>query len=208
MTGASALFLRQWVRSPLKTGAVWPSSQRLARVMARAAARSPAGLVVELGAGTGVVTQALLDAGIAPERLRVIERAPAFAGRLRERFPALAVYGTDATRLGDVLDSGERIVSAASGPSCATQERERVAVIVSSLPLVSLSPTVVRAIVRQWETHLVAGGRVVQFSYALWGRPPSALAGFEVVSQTRVWANLPPARVTVFRLNRRRKADQ
>ena len=47
--------------------------------MTRAAIAGRNGCVVELGAGTGEVTRALLEAGIRPHRLALIERDPELA---------------------------------------------------------------------------------------------------------------------------------
>src|SRR5436190_1205990 len=67
------LFAREWVNEPALVGAIWPSSTRLATRMAARVPRHRDGLVIELGAGTGAVTEALLAHGIAPERLVVVE---------------------------------------------------------------------------------------------------------------------------------------
>ena len=72
----SSAFVRAWVRSPRSVGMVCPSGMPLARSMAAFAPRKGDGLVVELGAGTGTVTRQLLDAGIAPRRLVVVEQSP------------------------------------------------------------------------------------------------------------------------------------
>ena len=71
----SSAFVRAWVRSPRSVGMVCPSGMPLARSMAAFAPRKGDGLVVELGAGTGTVTRQLLDAGIAPRRLVVVEQS-------------------------------------------------------------------------------------------------------------------------------------
>ena len=57
-------FIRTWATSPKKMGAVSPTSRALARLMVKHAAPDPAGMTLELGPGTGVVTEALLEAGI------------------------------------------------------------------------------------------------------------------------------------------------
>ena len=87
----SSAFVRAWVRSPRSVGMVCPSGMPLARSMAAFAPRKGDGLVVELGAGTGTVTRQLLDAGIAPRRLVVVEQSPVMVSLLRERFPQLAI---------------------------------------------------------------------------------------------------------------------
>ncbi len=69
-------FLAAWVRAPLRMGAIIPSSKSLARAMAKQVDPDQPGMVIELGAGTGAITQALLDSGLAPSRMLVIERDP------------------------------------------------------------------------------------------------------------------------------------
>src|SRR6266700_3646147 len=66
-SAGTALFLKRWLRRPLAMGAVMPSGRLLAAAMAKttkAVLEGRPGHVVELGAGTGEVTKALLAAGI------------------------------------------------------------------------------------------------------------------------------------------------
>src|SRR5258708_35538491 len=89
-SAGTALFLKRWLRRPLAMGAVMPSGRLLAAAMAKttkAVLEGRPGQVVELGAGTGEVTKALLAAGIAPERLALIGRGPAVAILPRRPFP-------------------------------------------------------------------------------------------------------------------------
>ena len=97
------LFLTYWVRAPLRTGAVLPSGTGLARTMAAQVNVTQEETVVELGAGTGAVTRALLERGIPAERLLVVERNPAFYHRLRAKFPELRVLQGDARNLHTLL---------------------------------------------------------------------------------------------------------
>ncbi|MFC4299568.1 class I SAM-dependent methyltransferase [Castellaniella hirudinis] len=178
----AGLFLREWLEAPAGVGAVWPSSERLARSMAARVDPQGAGLVVELGAGTGVVTQALLDRGVPAERLRVVECAPAFVHHLRRRFPGVTILQGDAARLSDMLG-----VDAAGAA---------VDAIVSSLPLRSLDPDIVSAVLDQCRTLLRPGCPLIQFTYVWRGLPVAGLSdGFVSRSDQAVWANLPPARV-------------
>jgi phospholipid N-methyltransferase len=172
------LFAREWLQRPAAVGAVWPSSDQLARCIAAHVPQRGDGLVVELGAGTGVVTQALLRRGIACERLVVIERSEAFVEHLRERFPEVTVLHGDATELAELLP------------------RDRpVDTIVSSLPLRSLPEHAVAAIVEQWRVLLSASSTVVQFTYDLRGGRRELPAGFRTCASDIIWSNLPPARV-------------
>ncbi len=107
------VFAREMLSQPAAVGAIWPSSGRLARSVASRVPIHGDGLVVELGGGTGAVTHALLQRGIAPGRLVVIERSSAFVRHLRVRFPGTIVVQGDAAELGELLP---RV--AASTPSC------------------------------------------------------------------------------------------
>ena len=69
-------FLRSWIEKPLTTGAVMPSSKVLARTMAAYVDPKSKGPVVELGPGTGAVTQALVEHGVDPARLVLVEFNP------------------------------------------------------------------------------------------------------------------------------------
>src|SRR5437588_9537868 len=89
-------FIRSWFERPLSTGAVTPSGRVLARTMARYVDPTIVGPVVELGPGTGPVTEALIAEGIESERLVLLEFNPTFCQLLRARFPAAPVVQGDA----------------------------------------------------------------------------------------------------------------
>jgi phospholipid N-methyltransferase len=172
------LFARELVDNPGGIGAVWPSSRRLARSMAARVPRAGRGLVVELGAGTGIVTEALLDKGIDARRLLIVERSASFVAHLRQRFPQLTIVHGDAARLGAIV-KGVPVDS-----------------IVSSLPLRSLPEAEAAAITGQWPDLLAPRGIIVQFSYDLRAMNRRRVPGFAELGSAIVWANLPPARVT------------
>ena len=69
----SARFLKTLVAAPRLTGAVAPSGRALARAMAAAIGSPSDGLIVELGPGTGPVTQSLIEARVSSERLVLVE---------------------------------------------------------------------------------------------------------------------------------------
>lgn len=142
------------------------------------------GLVIELGAGTGVVTAALLRRGVAPDRLILIERSRAFVDLLRGRFPDIRVIHESATRLGEIVPGGARITA-----------------IVSSLPLYSLPRAETNQIISQWRRVLKPHGVIVQFSYHLLERRSKFHCGTTECSTKIVWTNLPPARVRTVRLH-------
>lgn len=173
------LFLREWAHGPGTIGAVCASSRQLSVAMA---AQVPAGdgLVIELGAGTGMVTQALLDRGISPARLIVIECSSGFVDHLRHRFPGLTITHGDAACLSELIPQGLHIDA-----------------IVSSLPLRSLPCELREKIVGQWQQTLDADSALIQFTYDI--RPQAHTCAcdhaFTVTASQIVWANVPPARV-------------
>ncbi len=181
-TSPSSLFIREFLKRPATVGAIWPSSTGLARRMACPVSVESDGLVVELGAGTGTVTQALLDRGVSPARLQIIERSAVLAQHLRRRFPALSVLQADAVDLLNLLPKDAPVDA-----------------IVSSLPLCSLAPQVVSTILEQWQSVLRPGGLLVQFTYALHSEPAELQCGFAACDSSLVWKNMPPAKVMVLR---------
>src|SRR5690349_3192362 len=69
-------FIRSWIKKPLSMGAVTPSSKALARNMASYVDPHGDGPVIELGPGTGPVTEALIEHGVHPARLVLVEFNP------------------------------------------------------------------------------------------------------------------------------------
>jgi phospholipid N-methyltransferase len=180
------LFLREFINDPRSIGAVAPSSRKLARHMAAFVPPAHDGLVVDLGAGTGVITGALLEQGFPAERLVAVERSPRMAASFRERFPQVPLIEGDAQRL-DIL------LGRHFGPSF-----QGVDFVVSGLPLRSLPRAVVRAIEEKIQCVLTRHGRFIQFTYDL--RPVSFLSldRLKHCMSQMVWYNLPPARIDVF----------
>ncbi len=186
----TALFLKRWLRRPFAVGAVVPSGRLLAEAMARttfAEMTGRDGHVIELGAGTGEVTKALLAAGIPAERLALVERDPELASFLRRHFIGPRIVEGDAARLPKILaEQGIRSVSA----------------VVSSLPLLSLPADVVRGIVESVFDALPRGGALVQFTYGPAQPVPRTLSQALRLVGThgpRIWRNMPPAVVWTFR---------
>src|SRR4051794_6745240 len=85
------LFFRQWLRSPKSIGSVIPSSRVLARAVAAEVAWQPGQYVVELGGGTGAISQGLIERGIPRDRLIVVELDGALYSYLKERLPGCLV---------------------------------------------------------------------------------------------------------------------
>jgi phosphatidylethanolamine/phosphatidyl-N-methylethanolamine N-methyltransferase len=175
------LFFRQLLSRPLQISAMAPSSRGLARAMA--APLRAGNRVVEFGPGTGVLTHAILAAGIKPADLTLFEFNPAFVSHLRQTFPGVTV-----------VNDGAQTAPAHVAPG--------VDAVISGLPLLSMPLEIRENIVRAAFQILGPRGIYVQFTY---GPRPAvsdaqiAKLGLRFEQTAYVLFNLPPARVHVFR---------
>jgi phosphatidylethanolamine/phosphatidyl-N-methylethanolamine N-methyltransferase len=177
-------FIRSLIERPLATGAVTPSGRILARTMARYVEPEVPGQVVELGPGTGPVTEALVEHGVDPARLILVEFNPRFCALLRARFPTATVLQGDAYRLREML---------------AGLLRQPLAAVVSGLPLFTKPLRMRLRLLRESLAMLRPAAPFVQFTYAVVPPIPKALSGVHAEASERIWMNLPPARVWVYR---------
>ena len=177
-------FIRSWFEKPLSTGAVMPSGKLLARTMARLVDPAVPGPVIELGPGTGPVTEALVAHGVDPARLVLVEFNPVFARLLRSRYPQATVVQGDAYRLRHLLGS---------------LLREPAAAIVSGLPLFNKPMRSRLRLITDAFALLTPQAPFIQFTYALVSPIPRSLPGVRAHATERIWLNLPPAQVWVYR---------
>ena len=180
-------FLGTVVRNPRSVGAVAPSSRRLANHMV--ADIVPGSRVIELGAGTGALTRAILACGVSPADLLAIEQNEAFSEMLRKRFPGVAVVTDNASAL-------SRHAHVLTGPAD---------FVVSGLPLLLFTPGRKLRLLHQVFSVLTEQGAFHQFTYG--GRCPVERAvlhrlGLEATLLRFTPMNVPPA--FVYRLQRRR----
>jgi phosphatidylethanolamine/phosphatidyl-N-methylethanolamine N-methyltransferase len=177
------LFLSRLISRPRSIGAIAPSGPALARKIAAQIDPNRQGVVIELGPGTGVVTEALIERGISVDRLIAVEADPDLARHMLERFPRLRVIEGDAFRLDRSLPPEE------TGP---------LAGIVSGLPLLNFPYEQRRALITSTLARMPAGYPFVQFSYGFTAPVPGD-AEIAVERAGFVFANLPPARVWIYR---------
>ncbi|MGY8662048.1 rRNA adenine N-6-methyltransferase family protein [Bradyrhizobium sp. UFLA05-109] len=177
-------FLRSWIEKPLHMGAVMPSGRLLARTMAQYVDVDSDAPVVELGPGTGAITSALVERGIDQKRLVLVEYNPGFCALLRDRYPQATVVQGDAYRLRDTL---WKVLGA---PASA---------VVSGLPLVTKPMFTRLRLIRDSFAALAPGAPFVQFTYSVVPPIPKSLPGVSTEASERIWMNLPPARVWVYR---------
>ena len=176
-------FWKSWFKDPKLIGAVAPSGRALAKLMSTGL--SPGARVIELGAGTGTVTEALLRTGVRPEDLHLLERNEGFFDILSRRFPRCPLVPADAlelrARFADSLHSFDFVVS--------------------GLPLLLFSPEQKGDLIAQVFDVLKPTGAYQQFTYGLRcpvGRETRDRLGLERSLLGFAALNIPPAFVYRF----------
>ncbi len=176
---AVSLFLKRWLANPLQMGSVVPSSPALCRRVVAQVRVGPGEWVLELGAGTGVVSRALLDSGLAPSRLTVVEIVSEMAEHLRTALPGAEVIAGDARQLCDLLPASRR---------------GRIGTVICGVPLVLLRLEEQRHFIDAMQA--VAPGRgFLHYSYCATSPLPWKKHG--LVAKREAWTplNVPPASV-------------
>jgi phosphatidylethanolamine/phosphatidyl-N-methylethanolamine N-methyltransferase len=184
----SASFLKALIAAPRLTGAVAPSGRALARAMAAATGSPSKGFVVELGPGTGPVTQALIETGIAAERLLLVEYDADFCRMLERRFAGVRVIQ------GDAYDLPRTLASFVGQP---------IAAVVSSLPLLNQPQPHRTKLIADAFALMDPAGVFVQFTYGLQSPIPREFCAnrYSALRSRPILLNLPPAFVWTYRLD-------
>jgi phosphatidylethanolamine/phosphatidyl-N-methylethanolamine N-methyltransferase len=156
--------------------------------MAAAIGSPSQGFVVELGPGTGPVTQSLIETGVPPERLVLVEYDPGFCRMLERRFGGVRVIQ------GDAYDLSRTLASFAGQP---------IAAVVSSLPLLNQPPPRRTKLIADAFALMQPAGVFVQFTYGLQSPiPREACANrYSAIRSRPILRNLPPAFVWTYRLD-------
>jgi phosphatidylethanolamine/phosphatidyl-N-methylethanolamine N-methyltransferase len=169
-------FLKHWLNDPATVGAVAPSSRYLADAMTEGVAAFDA--IVEVGAGTGVITQALVQKN-PNARLIVFELAEDLATKLKKRYPQAEVVAGPFHEKARILTGLPERTIFVSGLPFRSLPRKMIALTINTLTE-SLRVSPVR--------------KLVQFTYQ--PRAPFAPpAGFLWQRHKTVWRNAPPASV-------------
>ena len=189
MLSNSLPFLRSWCRDPVAVGLPLASSPWTARRLAQAAldaAIPGSGPVLELGAGTGPVTEALIEAGCPLDQLIVVERDPDLCRTLGRRFCGLQVIQGDALKIGDML------------------ARTQVSVVLSGLPMRAVAPDAAARYYAGAFQLMPPGGTIIQYTYGF--RSPVELNGAPLKLDAqfvgREWRNVPPMGIWSYREKR------
>ncbi|MBP6018866.1 MAG: methyltransferase [Burkholderiaceae bacterium] len=175
------LFLRSWRENPAKIGAILPSGPALCAAITReiSSAHAP---ILELGCGTGVFTQKIIDRGVPSQELVLVELDPFFASNLRAKFPHAQILCVDACRLNLAPKGTQRAPGAA----------------VCGLPLRNMSIKQQFRILQGVFSSLRENSALYLFSYG-WRCPISPRLldrlGLQAQQLDTVLLNVPPARV-------------
>jgi len=174
------IFMRHWLRNPLRMGALLPSRPRVAEAVARQLQLGRPGPILELGAGTGTITSGLIAGGCPPERLVLIESEPALTEHLREHYPATRAICGDATRIDTMLSE-----------IGVTQ----LATAVSSLPIKWFSLDDQRATVMPCLKRLGPGGYFIQITNAMTSPIDASRLRINAQQVDAVWFHFLPVQV-------------
>lgn len=181
----NVIFFKSLLKAPLKTGAFFPSSKNLANSISNFVnIPEPDEYIIELGAGTGRLTAALLERDIPSSQLIVVEMQPSLAKFLRKAFPLVTVIEGDATDLLNVLPK---------------KAIGNIKTIVSGIPMVNLRFHEQQQIVTAIKSVMKTNGSLLQFTY----RPGSPLPSSKLALSQRylghVLLNMPPAAIWEYK---------
>ncbi|SCZ35201.1 phosphatidylethanolamine/phosphatidyl-N-methylethanolamine N-methyltransferase [Afifella marina DSM 2698] len=176
-------FFKTWAQRPLKMGAVSPSSRAFARMMIKHGRPDPEGWTLELGPGTGVITEELIRSGIPQERLVCVEFEQHFYELLKKRFPRVNLIRGDAFDLQNTL-----------GEFADT----KFSAVLSGVPVLLIPEEKRRRFIEDCLSRVRPGGNLTQLSYSFTSPQKSVPGSFTVEKSPWVAFNLPPGRVWIF----------
>lgn len=179
------LLLKLWLRAPLTIATWGPSSPAMAEAFARHVDPVAPDPVLELGAGTGPVTRAILARGLPPERLILVEKVPELCALLRRRFPGATVIEGDAAEI---------------GPQLQARGIERLALAISTLPIVWFPIAAQRAIVDACFARMGREGRFLQMTNQIASPLPRRRLGLTGAAFAHVWRDVLPTSAWAYRL--------
>ncbi|SMD16994.1 phospholipid N-methyltransferase PmtA [Rhizobium sp. RU36D] len=177
-------FIKGMLNGPKTVGAIAPTSIYTARRMASVIDLTSDLPVLELGPGTGVITKAILERGVAPEKLVAIEYSADFHSRLVEDFPGVKFIHGDAFDLTRTLAPLGDI---------------KFQTVVSGIPLLNFPMAMRIKLLEDLLDRLPVGRPVIQFSYG----PVSPIApkpeSYHIQHFDFMIRNIPPAQLWIYR---------
>jgi len=182
---AAWLHFRRFLAHPLRVRSVVPASEDLSRLIAAQVDPRGDGFVVELGAGTGAVTRALLSRGVAAHRLAVVEIDLEMVEYLRASFPEICVIA------GDAFDIAKTVPAAIVG---------KVSTVICGIPVVALGFERQRRLIANVRMLMSKGGRLLVFGYLPIPPLPACQIGLRRTNWTLTLHNFPPGLVWTYEL--------
>lgn len=177
-------FLRAWLNGPQTVGSIWPTGAPMAKRMASVIDVKSGLPVLEIGPGTGTITKAILDTGIAPSKVFAVEYSQEFVDKLRVKFPAINIVQGDAFSLNETL---------------ADANQTKFDCAISALPLLNFPPEARIAFIDDVLNRIPPGRPLIQFSYGP-KAPVAAKSGkFCLERYDFVLRNIPPAQLWIYR---------
>lgn len=183
-----AKFFREFVRMPGRVGSICPSSKALAFAIARRVldiSDKKDGIIVDLGAGTGIISEQLLNMGIDPAHILALDISENFRQQFAKNCKNINLVVNDACNLDKIIAQKYPLMS--------------IRAIISSLPLRILPTEKVTEIMAAIRLCLLErGGALAQYTYAIWMHESLRQYGFMPCARHTVYSNIPPALVEVY----------
>ena len=177
-------FFKGWIDKPRAVGSIVPTSSVTARKMATVVNPDSGLPVLELGPGTGVITKAILEAGVKPENLWSIEYSPDFVEHLRLNYPGVNVIHGDAFDLDKTLgDKRDTVFDS----------------VISGVPLLNFPVAQRIAYVESLLDRIPAGRPIVQLTYGPLSPVPPGKGNYTVEHFDFIIRNLPPTQLWLYR---------
>jgi phospholipid N-methyltransferase len=202
-TSAYRVFWQEFRTNFRTTGSVLPSSRGLAKALCGELSRRRGGKVrvLEVGPGTGAVTQEIVRRLGPNDRLDVVELNPQFVAHLQRRLATEPLFQSAAGQIGIWQENIEQFAAA-----------EPFDVVISGLPLNNFSVDEVERLIAAIRRHMRPGASLSFFEYVAIRRakalvsPRADRLRLRGIGQTieglcqrhrsgrdLVWGNFPPA---------------
>lgn len=174
------LFILRALKNPRQLGAVAPSSRHLGALLARHTIIDDVSPIIELGGGTGALTRVLINTGLDPRRLYVIELDPALAAYLKSALPQVNVIHGNAAELDQILP--HEVIG-------------KVQRIVSGLPMINMPEIIRRKILESCFNVMAPEGAYLQYTYSPRSSIDAKAYHLKKKRLGTIFRNLPPATV-------------
>ncbi len=177
-------FFKGWIDKPRAVGSIVPTSGVTARRMASVVDPSSGLPVLELGPGTGVITRAILQAGVKPENLWSIEYSEDFVRHLRRDYPGVNIIQGDAFDLDATLGAARDTVFDS---------------VISGVPLLNFPVPKRVAYIEDLLDRIPVGRPIVQITYGPVSPVPPGRGNYTVEHFDFILRNIPPSRLWIYR---------